>query len=342
MSAIEKPNPAFDEAEADRRLSVDQRDIVATLAKADNRMRARDYRAANAYYGQVGRLAQEGGTIARTELLRARDATIWLADYFRQAIVDGLASRGITATTMHPRFAKSLAIMFGEQARDPVYQRFPQMPNSYFYPDLPYLCFSDPSAHGWTAPIEAGFPDILEEAEELLKNSEFAPHVRDATDRPQGDVHGLVNDPRWSTWDLTAMGVPVPERTGLCPRTFELIDRNAPLCRIPSRAPTIMFSLLRGGARIPPHTGMMNARIICHLPLIVPGSGALRVGDQVREWQPGRLLMFDDTVEHEAWNHSSDNRLVLIFDVWRDEIEQVEREQICALFETVDESQPDS
>src|SRR3546814_12126305 len=92
---------------------------------------------------------------------------------------------------------------------------------------------------------------------------------------------------------------------------------NAPLCDIPRRAPSVMFSLLRAGSRIPPHTGMINTRFICHLPLIVPGNGALRVGNSQRAWDYGKVMLFDDTVEPEAWNNSAEDRLVLIFELLR-------------------------
>ena len=80
----------------------------------------------------------------------------------------------------------------------------------------------------------------------------------------------------------------------------------------------------------------MNARLICHLPLIVPPGCGFRVGGEVREWREGELLVFDDTVEHEAWNDGASDRIILIFDVWRPEVTPEERRAITALFEVVD------
>ena len=80
----------------------------------------------------------------------------------------------------------------------------------------------------------------------------------------------------------------------------------------------------------------MNARLICHLPLVVPPGCGFRVGGETREWREGELLIFDDTVEHEAWNEGSSERIILIFDVWRPEIDSEERRAITALFEAVD------
>ena len=92
-----------------------------------------------------------------------------------------------------------------------------------------------------------------------------------------------------------------------------------------------MFSLLKAGARIAPHTGMFNTRLVCHLPLIVPPRCTFRVGNEVRERREARLFIFDDTIEHEAWNDSDQDRVVLIFDIWRPELDDREREELTAL-----------
>lgn len=337
MSDLSNPDPAMSESEADLRLARDQRDVPAMLAKADHRMLAGDYRAANAYYVQVGRLSAAGVPAVDADVSRARVAADWLADLFRQAIIDGLAREGIGPAEMHPRFAKSLEIMFGQRVREGVSGRYPQMPNMYYYPDLPLVEYADMAGYGWVEQVEQASHAILAEAEALLAQGQgFGPYVRKTSARPQGDVHGMLEDASWSTLDLTEKGVPVPDRIALAPVAWETLSSHAPLCDIPARAPSLMFSLLRAGARIPLHTGMVNTRFICHLPLIVPGNGGLRVGGTVRTWEFGKLMVFDDSVEHEAWNHAATDRLVLIFDIWRPELEPVEREQIRALFRTVD------
>jgi aspartyl/asparaginyl beta-hydroxylase (cupin superfamily) len=94
----------------------------------------------------------------------------------------------------------------------------------------------------------------------------------------------------------------------------------------------VMFSLLAPGARIMPHTGMFNTRLVCHLPLIVPPDCGFRVGNAVREWEEGRLMVFDDSIEHEAWNDSDRDRVVLIFDIWRPDLTARERGELAALF----------
>ena len=335
--AIDRPDPALSEAEADRRLAAARADIVATLAKADHRMLAHDFRAAAAFYGAVGRLAGQGAAIGRAELLRARDAAVWLDGRFGEVLRSGLVAAGLSEAQRHPRFQKSLEIMMGQRQRDPVYTPFPQMPQSYFYPDLPLVDFADPASYAWRAALEAQTAAIEAEAQALLTDpANFLPYLRQSTARPQGDVHGLLENPDWSTCYLTDQGQPIAGRVALAPITFGTLDNQVPLCRIGTRAPSIMFSLLRPRAKIPAHTGMINARLVCHLPLIVPPGCGFRVGAKTREWQVGQLMVFDDSVEHEAWNDSDEDRLVLIFDVWRPELSEEERRQVEALFAIVD------
>jgi aspartyl/asparaginyl beta-hydroxylase (cupin superfamily) len=96
-----------------------------------------------------------------------------------------------------------------------------------------------------------------------------------------------------------------------------------------------MFSLLKPGTRIPPHTGVTNVRLVTHLPLIVPEGCGFRVGNDTRQWVPGHAWVFDDTIEHEAWNDSDKLRVVLIFDIWHPHLTPPERALITALTEGV-------
>jgi len=128
----------------------------------------------------------------------------------------------------------------------------------------------------------------------------------------------------------------VPEVAERCPKTVRALE-GVPLSRIGERTPSVFFSRLEPGAHIPPHTGMLNSRLICHLPLIVPQGCWLRVGNETREWEEGKLLIFDDSIEHEAKNSSREMRIVLIFDIWRPELSQSERAGISAIFNAIDQ-----
>jgi aspartyl/asparaginyl beta-hydroxylase (cupin superfamily) len=127
----------------------------------------------------------------------------------------------------------------------------------------------------------------------------------------------------------------VPGNAERCPKTLAALA-ELPLSRIAGRTPSILFSRLAPGAHIPPHTGFLNTRLICHLPLIVPPNCHLRVGNEQREWRAAEAWVFDDTIEHEARNGSDRSRVVLIFDIWRPELTVQERTQVAALMAAID------
>jgi aspartyl/asparaginyl beta-hydroxylase (cupin superfamily) len=90
-----------------------------------------------------------------------------------------------------------------------------------------------------------------------------------------------------------------------------------------------MFSLLAPHTHIPPHTGVANVRLVSHLALIVPQGCGFRVGATTIEWKVGKAFVFDDTIEHEAWNDSDELRVVLIFDLWAPSLRPSERDAIA-------------
>ncbi len=49
--------------------------------------------------------------------------------------------------------------------------------------------------------------------------------------------------------------------------------------------------------------------------------------------------VFDDTIEHEAWNDSDELRIILIFDVWNPFLSEAERELITAMLHAQNEFQ---
>lgn len=337
MTELARPSPTIDETEADRRLRADRRDARAMMAKADHRFLAGDFRAASRFYRVIPQLARAGVAIAPDDVTRAVEAAAWLAKRFAEVIDETARSLARAHGGLHPRFAKAIELMQGRATRPPEARRYPQTPLSLYYPDLPYVCFADAAQFDWRRVIEGRFDAIREETSAIIDDDAlFRPYLQSTSTQPHGDTHGLLDKKDWSTAFLFENGAPVPERIARCPTAYESVAEHAPLCRITVRAPTIMLSLLRPGAHIPAHTGMLNTRFICHLPLVVPDQCSFRVGSETRVWREGEIMIFDDSVEHEAWNKSDRKRLVLIFDIWRPELEQAEREQIAGLFAAVD------
>lgn len=329
--------PDIGEAAADEQLARDRFDVPALVAKADHRFLAGDHRAAAAFYSFAAKCASARADASETAR-RAQRMTDWLAQRFRDYILSGLESAGFPRGSWPERFRAAVQIMFGERQRDPVYERFPQMPKMFFYPGLPYVDFVDPAAFPWWAELEGRFEEMRAEAAGLLAGTaDFSPYVTRTPDRPQGDVHGLLENPDWSSLYLWTNGAPVEENVARCPRIFQAVMEHVPLCRIGRRAPAVLLSLLKPGAHIPPHSGMLNVRYICHIPLVVPPDCWLRVGERTAQLDEGKLLAFDDTVEHEARNGSGEDRLVLIFDVWNPHLGEDEKLLVRTMLEIVDD-----
>jgi aspartyl/asparaginyl beta-hydroxylase (cupin superfamily) len=106
---------------------------------------------------------------------------------------------------------------------------------------------------------------------------------------------------------------------------------DLPLAHQQSFGPTVMFSRLDPHTVIPAHTGSSNVRLIAHLPLVLPGPARFRVGNETRPWKLGEGWVFDDTIEHEAWNDADEARIVLIFDVWNPFLSDQERDLVTQL-----------
>ncbi len=188
-----------------------------------------------------------------------------------------------------------------------------QEPTGGHFPYLPAIEFFDRALFPWFEAIEAATEEIRAELVNLwLEEDEpgFRPYVRFDASAPVNQWAELNHSPKWSAYFLWEDGRPVEEHLARCPATAEALSR-APLLDIPGKAPTAMFSILKPGARIPPHTGTSNVRCTVHLPLVVPPGCGFRVGATTREWLPGAAWAFDDTIEHEAWNGSDQPRAIL-------------------------------
>jgi ornithine lipid ester-linked acyl 2-hydroxylase len=111
----------------------------------------------------------------------------------------------------------------------------------------------------------------------------------------------------WSIFGLYSYGLKIEKNCGLCPETTKLVER------IPNLL-TAGFSALAPGTHIAPHTGYPDGVLRCHLGLIIPDNCAIRIGVETRTWQEGKCLIFNDTIEHEAWNCGDRQRIILLLD----------------------------
>lgn len=227
-------------------------------------------------------------------------------------------------------FRQSLDFLAGRKTH------YPSRPTRYFYPGLPNRQFYPLEDFAWTDALAARTKDIRKELEGLLSkqaaaDAGFVPYVESGGREGSGVSHPLLDNPDWSAFYLIKQGQRIEENIKRCPKTWAAIEAIGEAVN-PAPAPSVLFSLLEPGAAIPPHHGQINTRLICHLPIILPGECGFRVGNETREWKDGEVFVFDDTIEHEAWNRSEKPRYVLIFEIWHPDLSERQRHLITEFF----------
>lgn len=231
------------------------------------------------------------------------------------------------------RVRECLDIQHGQSRTRPSHDL--HKPESIFFPGLTPQPWFERSQFAWIEAFESRWKDLLAEFEALGKTDpEFSPYVGAGPGVPEA-MQNLAGSHDWDAFHLWVGGQPKEKHCTMCPVTAGMLD-ELPLARLAGLAPEAFFSILRPGAHIKPHHGISNAKLAVHLPLIVPAECAIRVGEETRDWTPGRCLIFDDSFEHEAWNRGTSKRVVLIFEVWHPDLKPHEAESLTALSGSID------
>ncbi|MEK6638920.1 MAG: aspartyl/asparaginyl beta-hydroxylase domain-containing protein [Pseudomonadota bacterium] len=312
-------------------LAGDPRNPYALLMKGDHQAALGDDRAANSWYNmalssaaQIANLPQD--LIARLD--RAQSVIAAAAGRFESHLSAALAKSAIDPAGVAPRFAESIDIITGRR------EVFLQQPTSFFYPGLPHTQFFENDAFTWVAALEAAAPAMRKEVEAILgEGVGLSPYVVGNQNRPTRE-HTLLNDPNWSAFYLWENGALVADNAARCPNTMAALI-GAPIPHIAGRSPMVLFSVLRPHTHIPSHNGVLNTRLICHIPLVVPPDCRLRVGNETRTVEFGKAMIFDDSIEHEAWNDSDETRIILLFEIWRPELSDAERRALTVMYEAI-------
>jgi aspartate beta-hydroxylase len=328
---------AEEESDAiDQALKAEPRNVLAMLQRASLQELQGQRRAAAMSYRHVLQ-SLPAGTLPPESLRPVLQHAVQFVAANDLELENFLESRLRTLRLRHEnepqrRFDRCLAILLRKQ---PVYR--PQ-PSFMYFPQLPSLEFYDRCEFPWLDSIEAATDDIRTELMNVLQGSasELQPYIDIPPGSPLNQWAGLNLSRRWSVYYLWQEGVPIAEHIARCPRTVEALGAW-PRCEIPGSSPTAVFSILDAKTRIPAHTGVTNTRLMVHLPLIVPPDCGFRVGGERRDWRPGHAFVFDDTIEHEAWNDSDVPRAVLIFDIWSPYMSDAERELVAQVSSDIGE-----
>ena len=314
----------------DRALAIDPRYVLALLGKAELMEGLGESRKAFFFYEAAldsiasGRTAPEQAAAA---LIHAQDVVLANRKEFERFLEQEVAPvRARHAAADQHRY---------EACRD-VYLRkrrvYHSQPKQLLLPYLPEIEFFAREEFPWLNILEAATEEIASEALAALANSGagFKPYVDFPPGAPIDEWAPLNHSPNWSVYQLWHEGEQIADHLQNCPRTAAVLA-ELPLCDVPHHAPGAYFSVLKPRTRLPPHTGTTNTRSIVHLPLVIPAGCGFRVGAEVRTWKKGEAWVFDDSIEHEAWNDSDEIRIILIFDIWNPLLSAAERDLVRAL-----------
>ncbi|MGY1519477.1 aspartyl/asparaginyl beta-hydroxylase domain-containing protein [Luteimonas sp. A482] len=311
-------------------LEIDPYFLPALLGKGEFLEQQRKHRAAAGAYRDVLKVASgesEWPPALRRRLAHAREVverdTEELVHYLGHRVA---AKRSCVDQALAGRWDEAVSILARRT------QPYHSHCNQLQVPRLPAITFYDDALFPWMRELESRTDQIKAELQEMLasRGEEFVPYIQYRPGDPVNQWDKLNHSRNWSGFHLYAHGEPVPEHLAQCPRTAEalaLVDA----VEIAGLCPNAMFSALAPGAHIPPHTGETNARLVAHLPLVVPEECHFRVGFDWRQWREGKCWVFDDTLEHEARNDSDQVRVILMFDVWNPLLSLEERDMATAL-----------
>lgn len=311
-------------------LDIDPYFLPGLLARGEFLERQQRSRAAAAVFRDVMKIApppEQWPRALQARLQHARDAvardTEEIAVFLHHQTG---AQRAAVDAALGSRWDEAISILAGKS------RPYHSICNQLQVPRLPAITFYDDALFPWMRELESRTDAIKAELQEMIvrRESEFVPYIQYPPGTPVNQWDKLNHSRNWSGFHLYAHGEPVHEHLAQCPRTAEalaLVDS----VEIAGLCPNAMFSALAPGAHIPPHTGETNARLVAHLPLVVPDGCHYRVGYDWRQWQEGKCWVFDDTLEHEARNDGNALRVILMFDVWNPLLSPAEREMAMAL-----------
>ena len=218
-----------------------------------------------------------------------------------------------------------------------VWQHEAQQPSFFYVPGLPPRPWFERDEFSWVAEIERRAGAIHAEFVRVVSGGKhrLLPYVTAEQGAPQETWEHLIGTNGWRTLHLLKGGRRVEPNASGMPVTMAAL-RLADLPDCAGNSPEAFFSVLAPGTEIPRHHGLANYKLVAHLALDIPDACGMRVGGHARSWQPGQILVFDDSFAHEAWNHSALHRTVLIFDVWHPELSVIERHALTRLFAPID------
>nr|XP_054512750.1 aspartyl/asparaginyl beta-hydroxylase isoform X25 [Pan troglodytes] len=187
-------------------------------------------------------------------------------------------------------------------------------------------------AQPWWTPKETGYTELVKSLErnwKLIRDEGLA-----VMDKAKGlflpEDENLRERGDWSQFTLWQQGRRNENACKGAPKTCTLLEKFPETTGC--RRGQIKYSIMHPGTHVWPHTGPTNCRLRMHLGLVIPKEGCkIRCANETKTWEEGKVLIFDDSFEHEVWQDASSFRLIFIVDVWHPELTPQQRRSLPAI-----------
>ncbi|XP_016868919.1 aspartyl/asparaginyl beta-hydroxylase isoform X5 [Homo sapiens] len=214
-------------------------------------------------------------------------------------------------------------------------------------------------AQPWWTPKETGYTELVKSLErnwKLIRDEGLA-----VMDKAKGlflpEDENLREKGDWSQFTLWQQGRRNENACKGAPKTCTLLEKFPETTGC--RRGQIKYSIMHPGTHVWPHTGPTNCRLRMHLGLVIPKEGCkIRCANETKNgdfcpyvpgseikhshntgggaysletWEEGKVLIFDDSFEHEVWQDASSFRLIFIVDVWHPELTPQQRRSLPAI-----------
>ncbi|XP_059529083.1 aspartyl/asparaginyl beta-hydroxylase isoform X10 [Myotis daubentonii] len=187
-------------------------------------------------------------------------------------------------------------------------------------------------AQPWWTPKETGYTELVKSLErnwKLIRDEGLA-----VMDKAKGlflpEDENLREKGDWSQFTLWQQGRKNENACKGAPKTCSLLDKFPETTGC--RRGQIKYSIMHPGTHVWPHTGPTNCRLRMHLGLVIPKEGCkIRCANETKTWEEGKVLIFDDSFEHEVWQDATSFRLIFIVDVWHPELTPQQRRSLPAI-----------
>uniref|UniRef100_A0AAV1VD03 Aspartyl/asparaginy/proline hydroxylase domain-containing protein n=1 Tax=Peronospora matthiolae TaxID=2874970 RepID=A0AAV1VD03_9STRA len=207
-------------------------------------------------------------------------------------------------------------------------------PTLFCFPGLASAPWHDTQTFDWIQRLEANRDAITNE---FLALREQRNSSAETSDYKESSQDHQLHSGQWDWLSYVTQGRRQADFAVHCPKTVGVLE-SIPGFMVNVPFAYSFFSILKPGSSIKAHSAPCNIRLRCHFPILVPDGCGIRVGDETRQWEEGKALVFDDAFDHEVWHRGKEgDRVVLLFDFWHPELVQGEREAIVGMFEDAKE-----